>query len=112
MNARLSPPDARPADTEASGKPMAIGTRKAQPGSEGGMRTVAQGSGGEASNKAAERIAIRALTDAELAHEAKTMRRKASYAQGMAAKLEREIKRRRRRAREAINEANKGKSHA
>ena len=112
MNARLSPPIARPSDPKASGQPMAVGAGEAQPGSQGRVRTVAQGSGGETSNKAAERIAIRALTDTELAHEAKTMRRKASYAQGMAAKLEREIKRRRRRAREAINEANKGKSHA
>ncbi|WP_458788954.1 hypothetical protein [Dyella jiangningensis] len=69
---------------------------------------MASRSGSKAADKEAERIAIRLLSDAELAHEAKTMRRKASYAQGMADKLDREIKRRRRAKRQAINEANRG----
>ena len=112
MNACLSSSDARPADPEASREPVAFGAGQAQSGSESGMRTMAEGAGEQIAGKAAERIAIRALSDAELAHEAKAMKRKASYAQGMAAKLEREIKRRRRLMREALNEANKGNANA
>lgn len=108
MNACLQPPESRAADSEASREPMAGGAGQAQSGSESGMRTVAEGAGEQIAGKAAERIAIRALSDTELAYEAKAMKRKASYAQGMAAKLEREIKRRRRLMREALNEANKG----
>ncbi|MET3654068.1 hypothetical protein [Dyella japonica] len=58
---------------------------------------------------AAIRIAVRALTNDELEHEAKVMRQRATYAQGMADRLEREQKRRRNLLRRAIKEANKGK---
>jgi hypothetical protein len=72
------------------------------------MRSVASGPGEAATNKATERIVIRSLSDGELAHEARAMRKAASYAQGMADKLEREINRRRRLVRQAITKANEG----
>ena len=43
-------------------------------------------------------IVLRMLTDEELQHEAKAERRKSALAQGMADRLEREIKRRKRLA--------------
>ena len=65
------------------------------------MRTMAQGASRAAEIKAALRIAIRLLTDEELAHEAEVMKRRAREAQSMAAKLSKEIKRRKRGERNA-----------
>lgn len=72
------------------------------------MRAVVTRAGETPTEPAAIRIAIRALSDDELSHEAKVMRQKASYAQGMADRLAREIKRRRNVRRRATNAANKG----
>jgi hypothetical protein len=73
------------------------------------MRAVVERAGQAPTEPAAIRIAVRALTDDELAHEAKVMRQKASYSQGMAVRLEREMKRRRNARRRAMNAANEGK---
>ena len=101
MNARLSPPDARPADPEASGKPMVVGTRKAQPGGEGGMRAMVTRSGVAFADQEAVRIAVRQLNDKELAHEMKLMGHELANRQWALAEMRREKKRR-----------TKGKSHA
>lgn len=55
------------------------------------------------SQRTALRIAIRQLSDDELAHEAKVMRGRAAFAQGMAARIESELNRRRRARRQAMN---------
>lgn len=109
MNARLSPPVPRAAHPEASRQPVAGRAGQAQPGSQSGMRAVVERAGQAPTEPAAIRIAIRALSDDELAHEAKVMRQKASYAQGMASRLDREIKRRRNSLRRAVTKANEGK---
>lgn len=56
----------------------------------------------------ARRIAVRAMSDEELVHESKQMRRRAAFAQGMADRMDSELNKRRRARRQAINEANRG----
>lgn len=62
----------------------------------------------QASQRQARRIAVRAMSDDELVHEAKQMRKRASFAQGMADRMERELSRRRRIRRQAIAQQNRG----
>ena len=92
----LSPPNARPADPEASGQPMAIGTRKAQPGGEGRVRAVFTRSGVAFADQEAVRIAVRQLNDKELAHEMKLMGHELANRQWALAEMRREKKRRNR----------------
>lgn len=97
----LSPPNARPADPEASGQPMAIGTRKAQPGGDGRVRALVARSSVALADQEAVRIAIRQLTDKELLREMRLMGQELANRQTALAEMRREKKRR-----------TKGKSHA
>ena len=109
MNARVSPLGARAADPEVARQPVDGRAGQAVAGSSSRMRAMVTRAGEAPTEPAAIRIAIRALSDDELAHEAKVMRQKARYAQGMADRLAREIKRRRNAVRRALNQANEGK---
>jgi len=73
-----------------------------------GVRGLLTDPGSAPTDAQALRIAIRQLTDAELAHEAKVMRSRAYFAQGMADRMESELNKRRRARRQATNEANRG----
>ena len=104
MNARLSPPYPFHADhPDASAEGLAGGTGKPPRRIPTGVRSVLAHPGPTTSDAQALRIAIRQLTDDELAHEAKVMRGRAAFAQGMAARMESELNKRRRARRQAMN---------
>lgn len=110
MNAHLHAPEPCPADhPNGPAEGLACSAGKPARRIPTGVRGLAANPGPTTSDAQALRIAIRQLSDDELAHEAKAMRQKASYAKGMADKLEREIKRRRNSLRRAIRNANEGK---
>lgn len=58
--------------------------------------------------KAACRIAVRAMTDDELKHEERRLQDRAGEYQSLASQMRREIKRRKRKLRQAIARANEG----
>jgi hypothetical protein len=109
MNADLHAPDACPSDhPNGSAEGLAGGAGKPARRIPTGVRGLAANPGPTTSDAQALRIAIRQLTDAELAHEAKVMRSRAYFAQGMADRMESELNKRRRARRQATNEANRG----
>lgn len=95
MNADLPAPIARPTDPEASGRPVVVGTRKAQPGSEGRVRALVARSSVALADQEAVRIAIRQLTDKELIREMRLMGQELANRQTALAEMRREKKRRR-----------------
>lgn len=110
MNACLSPSDARPEDhPNGPAEGLASGTGKPARRIPTGVRGLLAHPSPTTSDAQALRIAIRQLTDDELIHEAKVMRGRVAFAQGMADRMEGELNRRRRARRKAIKEAMKGK---
>jgi hypothetical protein len=101
----LSPPNARAEDHADSGtEGLASGTREAPRRIPTGVRGLLAHPGPATSDAQALRIAIRQLTDDELKHETKVMRRRAHFAQGMADRMDSEIRRRKRQNQEQPNE--------
>lgn len=104
MNARLQPPITCPAD-HPNGPAEALAGSPGKPPRRipTGVRNLLAHPGSATTDAQALRIAIRQLSDDELAHEAKVMRSRAAFAQGMADRMESELTKRRRARRQAMN---------